>query len=1136
LVEMSEAEIKEFGKDIGLTAGEIFSTLKFMRSTVESEGEGSLLPPGDSVSNNSAGGATTNESQGEGVARGEQERNETLPLGAGGDTTNESPPRGRGSKVHPVPSARFDPSQNTTLAAAAPAEPPSTPWKAEQERNESLQPGAGGDTTNESPGEEVAGYNPYAGQPARQDRRPSGAVEAYLAKCETKIMHCAMLIMIVSAEFDCIGFVLMSTTIWGYENELLKLLYMAMPFGYVVAIMMYYYERRKAKRARALEEGPKPKTTRLLDEYVYMPYHYTPLLRFYMLIKPKTKEDVMCLFNVNALSSFTLGVAQLLGVFFTFVQNEEVTIDVQIAVIGQVLSWIVTIFHFLGYSLHIGKAEEVATRRVRLLEKFSEDNERMKEAVEAVQKRIRGRERASVKDELKALEERYRQAALWGLEQYAEYGFSVDPKAEWQDVSEKVLQTHTAQLEIFIKDIDFNDMENESDLVRDTGDLFSSEEIDAPRYDKMVMERLTSLSSKALKFAMLSMIVSAEFDFLGYLMMLRTVWAYEIVILRVLYIAMPCGYLCAVLWHYWEDRQGATEQTGFKLEYSIGHFCPGLRAYMLLKSKTKNDIMCLFSVNSLSSFTLGFAQIFGILYTLIEKHPINLDVRIAIAGQILSWTITLVHVLGYSLDIGKAEELHTRYVKLSIRRDNYWEELTSCVDEVVSINRAEHYPSKLKDLKQAEDKLTASRRATVEHLKQLHPLVQQEVEDLPLEKLMMLLMRTYMSQMRIFVEDIVEKNVPQDKTGARSVSVRPNDPENAANDLAEGISGKLTLLGESYTEMTGEGMFANQSKVRKEIHSTTNKVLKFLMLMMIISAEFDFFGFCLMFATIWSYGDDEYNITLITGNADGFMLLNNAGSPKLTYTPTYTPHFNVDIKEGEDVTILRVIYILMACGYVIAVLVYRYMKRREEQKKVQDGVAGGQLRLYNLDPPHYTPLLRCYMLLKSKDRNDVLCLFMVNALSSFTFGFAQIIGVIYTVILDKPFNLDVQLAIAGQVLSWLVTISFFLGYALPIGLAEELHTRYMELGITRDKMWEIITGLVQDYSDLIVSGTPKDVQAAKEAIAREKEAWIVPIIHNNPRMSQRDLESLPLEWLMKIAMKTHVSQLTRFVQGLQKAR
>jgi len=77
-------------------------------------------------------------------------------------------------------------------------------------------------------------------------------------------------------------------------------------------------------------------------------YHFMPILRYYLLIKDPVPEDIEGLFRVNALSTFTLGIAQgICMLFHIWVLRAEITILIRVGMFTQGWNLMVTMLYFL---------------------------------------------------------------------------------------------------------------------------------------------------------------------------------------------------------------------------------------------------------------------------------------------------------------------------------------------------------------------------------------------------------------------------------------------------------------------------------------------------------------------------------------------------------------------------------------------------------------------------------------------------------------------------------------------------------------------------------------------------------------------------------------------------------------------
>lgn len=77
-------------------------------------------------------------------------------------------------------------------------------------------------------------------------------------------------------------------------------------------------------------------------------FHFLPIVRYYLLIKDTEPDDMEGLFRVNALSTFTLGVAQIVCMMFhQFVVKAPWTIFIKVGIFTQCWNIVVTLLYFL---------------------------------------------------------------------------------------------------------------------------------------------------------------------------------------------------------------------------------------------------------------------------------------------------------------------------------------------------------------------------------------------------------------------------------------------------------------------------------------------------------------------------------------------------------------------------------------------------------------------------------------------------------------------------------------------------------------------------------------------------------------------------------------------------------------------
>lgn len=182
-------------------------------------------------------------------------------------------------------------------------------------------------------------------------------------------------------------------------------------------------------------------------------------------------------------------------------------------------------------------------------------------------------------------------------------------------------------------------------------------------------QMLTSLS----KLAFLTVLVGCELDMVGFGMAFMSYWQLEMVFVKVMLIIGPTGYATALLMYkLFSERcfdtppdTSQSHDAAFQLPGAISartntststtvvakepvrvclyHAVPVLRMYLVVKDLDKNDVECLFRANSLSSFTLGTAQVVGMLFALIQGSQFDLFMKINVGSFCINWVITLMY-------------------------------------------------------------------------------------------------------------------------------------------------------------------------------------------------------------------------------------------------------------------------------------------------------------------------------------------------------------------------------------------------------------------------------------------------------------------------------------------------------------
>jgi len=218
-------------------------------------------------------------------------------------------------------------------------------------------------------------------------------------------------VLIVGCELDIMGFCLGAVDYWPKGNAFMKLMLIVGPLGYITGIMMnqfptYWHwllikpetaHEPKETKHPLLQDDLPPNDPSLNDSNgqsdgnslfsddgpggmqdiekgcsdaafkkgakyaatlpTHLPnppvslefYHFTPIARYYLLLKEATSGDVEGLFRVNALSTFTFGFAQMtclaLGLSSGVLQLNNILIE--IGLLAQCVNGVVTLVYFV---------------------------------------------------------------------------------------------------------------------------------------------------------------------------------------------------------------------------------------------------------------------------------------------------------------------------------------------------------------------------------------------------------------------------------------------------------------------------------------------------------------------------------------------------------------------------------------------------------------------------------------------------------------------------------------------------------------------------------------------------------------------------------------------------------------------
>jgi hypothetical protein len=141
---------------------------------------------------------------------------------------------------------------------------------------------------------------------------------------------------IVSCELDMIGYVLGSFAYYEESVIMGKILICAMPVAYIACILI----RLSGIISRGAFAG--------IESDVLSWYHVVPMTRYVLFFKPggAGENDVLQLFRVNTLSSFTLGIAMLVCTVLHYAGGGNTNVYTAVSLTSQATSWLVTILYF----------------------------------------------------------------------------------------------------------------------------------------------------------------------------------------------------------------------------------------------------------------------------------------------------------------------------------------------------------------------------------------------------------------------------------------------------------------------------------------------------------------------------------------------------------------------------------------------------------------------------------------------------------------------------------------------------------------------------------------------------------------------------------------------------------------------
>jgi len=204
--------------------------------------------------------------------------------------------------------------------------------------------------------------------------------------------------------------------------------------------------------------------------------------------------------------------------------------------------------------------------------------------------------------------------------------------------------------------------------------------------------------------AYLAVILGCELDLYGFAMAVTGYWTLpDQHFMKLMCVLGPVGYLLAVIMYmcYSDDirsRQAEEEKQqeedgaagrvfikvqNFKQPITLKyyHFLPVFRYYLVVKDKETDDIEGVFRVNSLSSFSLGIAQICGIIfYAIANDWKLDFFTRVNIGSQCINWFLTFLYFMTpISAKMAAAMKVEALIYNSGVRLRRLWQEYLTLV-------------------------------------------------------------------------------------------------------------------------------------------------------------------------------------------------------------------------------------------------------------------------------------------------------------------------------------------------------------------------------------------------------------------------------------------------------------------------
>merc|ERR1712232_126089 len=226
-------------------------------------------------------------------------------------------------------------------------------------------------------------------------------------ECTTNMSKLMFLMVIVGCEIDLYGFMMAWHVYWGLRQLTVRVLIITGPIGYFIATGMYMMYNQSinavfdgpiSKSSSATEQPPTdleqssefrvfeggtqneasttPITSQTKEPFQLCFYHFVPLFRYYLIVKELSSDDIEGVFRINSLSSFALGIAQIVGIVFYVMSEGELNLFVKINMFSQVLNWGITLLYFMTpISAYMKKTSTIEALLYNLQKRYREDYE-----------------------------------------------------------------------------------------------------------------------------------------------------------------------------------------------------------------------------------------------------------------------------------------------------------------------------------------------------------------------------------------------------------------------------------------------------------------------------------------------------------------------------------------------------------------------------------------------------------------------------------------------------------------------------------------------------------------------------------------------------------------------------------------